>query len=386
MPNGSVLVVGGEEGSNGAPVPSLEILPTPEGGDTWLFMDWLQRTDPNNLYPFLHVLPSGNIFVGYFNEARILNPRTFDTISVLPTMPGSVTDLIAGRTYPMEGTAVLLPQHAPYTDPLEILICGGSTEPTHEALDNCVTIAPEAPNPTWTLERMPSKRVMPCMAALPDGTYLIVNGAQQGVAGFDLADLPNLQALLYDPSQPVHHRISILGTTIVARLYHSEATLLPDGRVLISGSDPQTNNPDGTPKFPEEFRLEVYIPPYLSDGRTQPSYTITETDWAYGSTHTITVTLHHGDTSTMRVSLIAATSSTHGNVMGGRTIFPEFNCAGNTCTIVAPPNAFVSPPGWHQLFILDGPTPSHSTFVRIGGDPGRLGEWPPSLNFTLPGS
>lgn len=72
--------------------------------------------------------------------------------------------------------------------------------------------------------------------------------------------------------------------------------------------------------------------------------------------------------------------------MGGRTIFPEFNCAGNTCTIVAPPNAFVSPPGWHQLFILDGPTPSHSTFVRIGGDPGRLGEWPPSLNFTLPGS
>ena len=64
MPNGSVLVVGGEEGSNGAPIPTLEILPTPAGGPTWLFMDWLQRTDPNNLYPFLHVLPSGNIFVG----------------------------------------------------------------------------------------------------------------------------------------------------------------------------------------------------------------------------------------------------------------------------------------------------------------------------------
>lgn len=64
MPNGSVLVVGGEAGSNGAPVPTLEILPTPAGGPTWLFMDWLSRTDPNNLYPFLHVLPSGNIFVG----------------------------------------------------------------------------------------------------------------------------------------------------------------------------------------------------------------------------------------------------------------------------------------------------------------------------------
>lgn len=73
-------------------------------------MDWLNRTDPNNLYPFLHVLPSGNIFVGYYNEARILNPKTFDTVSVLPNMPGSVTTTTAGRTYPMEGTAVLLPQ------------------------------------------------------------------------------------------------------------------------------------------------------------------------------------------------------------------------------------------------------------------------------------
>ena len=81
--------------------------------------------------------------------------------------------------------------------------------------------------------------------------------------------------------------------------------LLPDGRVLISGSDPQTNFTNGTVKFPEEFRVEVYIPPYLNQGRTQPSYTITNTDWAYGGTYSITVTLHQGTTSTMRVSLIA---------------------------------------------------------------------------------
>jgi hypothetical protein len=91
---------------------------------------------------------------------------------------------------------------------------------------------------------------MPCMVALPDGTFMIMNGAMQGVAGFGLAEFPNLSALLYDPVQPVGQRISILNTTIVARLYHSEVILLPDGRVLISGSDPETNNPDGTPKFP----------------------------------------------------------------------------------------------------------------------------------------
>lgn len=65
MANGSILVVGGELGSNGPPEPSLEILPKPDGtGDTWKFLDYLNRTDPNNLYPFLHVLPSGRIFIG----------------------------------------------------------------------------------------------------------------------------------------------------------------------------------------------------------------------------------------------------------------------------------------------------------------------------------
>lgn len=61
--------------------------------------------------------------------------------------------------------------------------------------------------------------------------------------------------------------------------------------------------------------------------------------------------------------------------MGARTIFPEFSCSGDTCTVTAPPNAHVSPPGWFQLFILDGPTPSHSAWVRIGGDPAELGKY-----------
>jgi len=95
------------------------------------------------------------------------------------------------------------------------------------------------------------------MVSLPDGTFMIMNGAMQGVAGFGLANDPNLNAVLYDPTQPVGSRFSILNDTIVARMYHSEAILLPDGRILVSGSDPMTNNPNGTVKYPEEFRIEV---------------------------------------------------------------------------------------------------------------------------------
>ena len=226
---------------------------------------------------------------------------------------------------------------------------------------------------------------MACMVTLPDGTFLILNGAHAGVAGFGLADDPNLDALLYNPALPAGQRISKLNTTIVARLYHSEAILLYDGRILVSGSDPQTYLPDHSEKYPEEFRVEVYIPPYLTDGRIQPTYTIVDKDWEYGQTYHINVNLFQGSTADMRVSLVAATSSTHGNLMGTRIIFPKVTCNGNDCTIEAPPNVNVSPPGWHMLFVLDGPTPSHSQWIRIGGDPAELGNWPQGAPFHPPG-
>jgi hypothetical protein len=186
MANGSILVIGGEQGSNGPPVPSIEVLPKPAGGPTYLTMDWLQATDPNNLYPFSFVLPGGNIFIIYYNQARTINENTFATIKTFPTVPGAVT-AAGGRTYPMEGTAVILPQKEPYTDPLEVMACGGSSFGL--AFDNCVSIKPEVNNADWVIERMPSKRVMTLMTALPDGTYFIAGGAQAGVAGFGLSNV-----------------------------------------------------------------------------------------------------------------------------------------------------------------------------------------------------
>jgi hypothetical protein len=155
MANGSILVVGGEEGSNGAPIPSLEVLPLPSGSGT-VYCDYLDRTDPYNLYPYLAVLPSGGIFVAYYNEARILNEVTLQTQEVLPNIPGAVNDFLGGRTYPFEGTAVLMPQYAPYSDPLTVMICGGSVPGPEIALDNCVSLQPEVNNANWTIERMVS--------------------------------------------------------------------------------------------------------------------------------------------------------------------------------------------------------------------------------------
>ncbi|KAM3067190.1 hypothetical protein ACMFMG_005441 [Clarireedia jacksonii] len=391
MANGSILVVGGEVGSNGAAVPSLEIIPRPPGGPV-LYCDYLARTDPYNLYPYLIVLPTGGIFVAYYNEARILDEVTLATKKVLPNMPAAVNNFLGGRTYPMEGTAVVMPQSAPYTEPLTFMVCGGSTPGPEIALDNCVSLQPEVAGANWTIERMPSKRVISSMVALPDGTFLILNGAQQGFAGFGLATSPNHNAVLYDPSKPLHSRMSVLANTTIDRLYHNEAVLLPDGRVLVTGSDPEDL------RFVQEYRVEVFIPPYLMGGVQQPNVTlINGDDFGYSDTISISVTLYHGSTASMRVSLMTAVSATHGNSFGQRTYFPSFSCTGSgpspssgrgtkaSCSVQTPPNAHVYQPGWAMLYVLDNGTPSWGRWVRIGGDPGKIGLWPDFGDFTLPG-
>jgi hypothetical protein len=388
LANGSVFVIGGETGSNADPTPTCEILPPPAGGYS-KYLDWLERTDPNNLYPFLWVLPSGGIFIMYYNEARILDERTFDTVKMLPLMPGSVNNDGAGRTYPLEGTGVMLPLYPPYTAPATFMACGGSTEGAGLALDNCVSVQPEIANPQYTIERMPSKRVMSCIAALPDGTYLILNGAYQGVAGFGLATGPNLGAVLYDPSKAVGSRMSIMANTNIARLYHSEATLLPDGRVLVSGSNPE----DG--KNPEEYRVEVFNPPYALSGQAPPTFTINKKDWAYADASTIRISasIPSGNLGTVRVSMMAAVSSTHGNSMGQRTLFLTVSCTGAaataTCAVTSPPSSHVAPPGWYQIFLLDGARPGRGKWIRIGGaiaDAAGIGNWPANTaGMTPPG-
>lgn len=313
---------------------------------------------------------------------------------------------------------MLLPQYAPYSDPLKIIICGGSVPGPEIALDNCVTIAPDEPDAEWTIERMPSKRVMVCMTALPDGTYLILNGAHQGRAGFGLGTDPNYNAVLYDPTKPLNNRMTVMSNTTVARLYHSEAVLLDDGRVLVSGSDPE----DVRAFAPQEYRNEVFIPPYLLNGAPRPSFNVSSIDWAYGASVTLTITpsgsasnstsnstassnstttysttlagtnstTTTGTNSTSlagyRVSLMGAVASTHGNSMGQRTFFPDISCSGLVCTVTAPPNANVCPPAWFQMFVLDADNiPSNATWIRIGGDPGELGNWPTHDDFTVPG-
>jgi hypothetical protein len=131
--------------------------------------------------------------VAYFNQARILDKITYDTVSVMPMIPGTVAgDFNAGRSYPWSGSAVIMPIKAPYTAPVTILICGGATF-DRVGLATCVSISPGTANPQWVIEQMvcsdivlcgsagfianfcqPSPRVLACIVSLGAGPLGLV--------------------------------------------------------------------------------------------------------------------------------------------------------------------------------------------------------------------
>jgi hypothetical protein len=212
-----------------------------------------------------------------------------------------------------------------------------------------------------------------------------LNGARQGRAGFGLATDPNYGSVLYDPTKPIGSRMTVMANTTIARLYHSEAVLLDDARVLVSGSDPEDER---TWFAPQEYRTEIWTPPYILNGGARPAFSLENLDWSYGQQVSFPVTATgSGSIGSYRVSLMGSVASTHGNSMGQRTYFPATSCSSVSCTVTAPPDANVCPPGWFQMFLLDGNNvPSHATWVRIGGDPANLGDWPEHPDFQpLPG-
>lgn len=58
-----------------------------------------------------------------------------------------------------------------------------------------------------------------------------------GLAGYGTARVPSSNAVLYDPYAPAGQRYSCLAASPIPRYYHNSALLLPDGEVLVAGSE-----------------------------------------------------------------------------------------------------------------------------------------------------
>ncbi|CAA7014961.1 unnamed protein product [Microthlaspi erraticum] len=194
--------------------------------------------------------------------------------------------------------------------------------------------------PVWKIEQMPTPRVMSDTVILPNGEIRslsdLVNGMKKGSSGWGLGKDPNLSPTLYMPSKPLGQRFKLLAASTIPRVYHAIAIALPDGKVLIGGS----NTNDGykyNVEYPTELRIEKFSPPYLDPALANMRPKIVNT----------------ATPKQIRLLLLG--------------IFEVKKEVGDFHQIqaVAPPSGNVAPPAYYLLFAVYNGVPSIGEWIQI---------------------
>lgn len=443
MTDGSVLLIGGMTGGgyinrntpNNDPTYAagnnggLNNLAAGGANPTWEFfppkgnapaaMDFMTLTSGLNTYPHTFLMPSGKLFMQANYSTALWNIYANNENTAydhLDDMPNQIV-----RVYPASGATAMLPLTPENNYTPTILFCGGAvltddqwgnyTGPNninlyqHPAQVDCSSITPEDAKGNLVSrsyvheENLPEPRTMGQFIHLPTGQMVIVNGGQMGTAGYGnvswnningvnfegLANVPTYQPVLYDPEQPLGKRLSRdgFGSSKIARLYHSSAILIPDGSVLIGGSNPHQdvsiNMPPGTnpQAFNTTYEMEKWYPPYFFKDRPNPqnlpdyilyggntwNFTVSASDMGAAANYKANAT---------KVMVIRPGFSTHAMNMGQRSVRLQHtytvNEDGSVTYMVNPmptnQNLFVQGPA--LLFVTIDGVPSKGKLIQVG--------------------
>ncbi|KAF8347453.1 glyoxal oxidase [Amanita rubescens] len=388
--------------------------------------NFLIKTSGLNAFAHAFLMASGKLFV-QANVSTVLWDPIANDETPLPDMPGGVV-----RVYPASGATAMLPLMVANNYTQTIIFCGGSDIPDAEwgdysmpaintwlypASSDCQRITPEPQNGPAVYEQdddMLEGRTMGQFIILPDGTLFLVNGGLNGTAGYsrvtaqtsDLSKMPYGESLasgpvgtpaIYSPNAPQGQRWSNagLGTSNIARLYHSSAMLLADGSVLMAGSNPNYDV-NLTTAFPTTYQAEIFYPPYFG-APVRPVISGAPNTISYGG-QPFNISISAGSYSGTPNDAAANTTvvlqrggfATHAMNMGQRLM--QLNntfTVQNDGTIIlhvaqAPPNPNYFQPGPGFLFVTINGIPSNGTYVIVGN--GQVGTQPTSAASVLPPS
>ncbi|KAF9183930.1 hypothetical protein BGZ51_003675 [Haplosporangium sp. Z 767] len=373
LPSGKLFVLGGSSRSlavnrGAANNPTWELYPKPLNYKP-VFMQFLVDAMPNNLYPNVYSLPDGNLYIFANQKSVIYNVERQEEIKRLPDIPGGP------RSYPLTGSHVLLPLDPAKNYQHEILVCGGSEAMlvNAKALHTCGRINLHASDPQWEMDEMPTPRLMSDAVILADGKIMLLNGCQVGHAGFLRGSNPNYTPVVYDPDAPLGQRFTEWVPSNIARMYHSVATLLPDGSVFVAGSNQNSEVRFENVPFPTEYRVESFTPPYLTTDLARPEI-VSEIPKKLGYNQKIDVAIDVKDASKYKPEITFmlghrgfVTHSTHMSQRMTKLVANKVMENGTriTYSVVMPPNANLMPPGPHYIHVLNNGVPSTAVHLIL---------------------
>jgi len=296
------------------------------------------------LFPHIFLLRDGRLFfsggnvfanpVGLLPGLLDLATNAFTNVGI----PGSFD-----QNHRDHCASVLLP---PAQDQRVMILGGGDP-----AIDAVHIIDLKASNPAYV--QAPSlhhARFHVNAVLLPDRTVLVSGGNGQS----ESAPSAVLISELYNPATNLWTEAA---AAQVVRMYHSIALLLPDGRVLAAGSNPNRRD--------DELRLEIFHPPYLFKGG-RPFIETAPHRIHYGGTFEI----HTPQARDIKwVEIIWPMATTHSCETGQRIVDLEFE-ARDFChlRVRVPREQQIAPPGWYMLWIVNHEgIPSVAKWVHLTG-------------------
>ena len=223
----------------------------------------------------------------------------------------------------------------------KVLHLGGGDPPT----DAAEVIDLNQAVPTWrSVPPMAVARRQANATILPDGKVLVTGGTSG--PGFNNPTTPVFEAEMWDPTTEAW---TTMAAAQVPRLYHSVAVLLPDGRIFSAGGNGYT-------------QVEIYEPPYLFKG-ARPTITLAPASVSHGQTFFVE-TPQAADIAA--VTWIRLPSVTHAFNQNQRINRLGFSQTTGGLTVTAPQSPNLAPPGHYMLFILNSNgVPSIAKIVRI---------------------
>src|SRR5437773_1552934 len=365
LKDGAVLAASGlDEHGDGHANNTLERAADPERAA------WATTRDFNlPLYPHLFPLADGRLVYtgGKMDTVGDSVPFLFDPVhpTASPVIDG-LTD--AGQCN--QSASVVLPPAQAYRF---MILGGGPEDDTAErgqATRRVAVVDCAAAKPVYqTRARLNHERMHVNAVLLPDRTVLAVGGGvtREASVHTKVVDPQGgrevVEAELYEP---VADRWSVTAPATIARLYHSVALLLPDGRVVAAGGNPDKGSQvNWLPADPlEEMRLEIYSPPYLFASAPRPSIMDAPREITYGAN----VVVRTAQTQSIKwVDLIRPGLTTHSFDSTQRLVDVPFTVTPpDRLRATIPDDRGAAPPGWYMLFLINTQgVPSVASWVHL---------------------
>jgi hypothetical protein len=309
--------------------------------NSWTRLTAAQYTQPT--YPYMFLLPDGKVLYSGSDIAHTIT-RTLD---------------IQAQTWTTLDSTIVPGGSAAMYLPGKVLKSGSNSNSsgTIPSLNSAYVFDATQAAPTWRqVGSMAEPRTYHTLTVLPDGTVLVTGGVQTTHVA---STIPSLSAEIWNPQTETWTQLS---SAQVKRAYHSMALLLPDGRVLVSGS-----GGDAARLMTNELNAEIFSPPYLFKG-PRPTITDVPVAMVYGSTYSLSTP---NAATIASVSLVRPGAVTHTFNNDQRYVPLSFTQNGSGgLDIQIPANSNIIPPGYYMLFIVDqNGVPSIASFVNINTPP-----------------